>query len=323
MEGRLNQDQNQQTVERAILDIKAQSKAPSTIVAYSCDLRRLGRILSDIGLTFQDLNKHNLVELLNAVKVNEEGRTLSPGRINGLFSSLNALMKFLEYTDEIEYNAVPMFRERYLTSYKRKQSAGIPRQCPSNEQVKAVIDGTPMIRDKAIHVVLAKTGLRNKELRALDVSDVDLVEKCIIAKPTTKRDGLKLPIDDECTVFLDRWLWDRRTFPNATEERALFLNDRGSRLGRNTLLRIINRDGERQGLHDPNSDIRQLDRRFTPHVYRHWMTTILRENGCSERVIRYIRGDAEGSSADRYDHLRWETVQREYLAAIPSLLFPL
>ena len=320
MDGRLIQDENLKTVERAIIDLKAQSKAPSTLVAYGCDLRRLARKLSEINLTFQDLDKHNLVDLLNAVKVNEAGRTLSSGRINGLFSSLNALMKYLEYTDEIEYNAIPMFRERYLTSYKRKQSTGIPRQCPTNEQVKSVIDGSPMIRDQAIHMVLAKTGLRNKELRALDVSDVDLVEKCIIAKPTTKRDGLKLPIDDECTVYLDRWLWDRRTFPSANEEKALFLNDGGSRLGRNTLLRIINRDGERQGLHDPDSDIRQLDRRYTPHVYRHWMTTTLRESGCSERVIRYIRGDAEGSSADRYDHLRWETVQREYLAAMPLLL---
>ena len=49
MDGRLIQDENLKTVERAIIDLKAQSKAPSTLVAYGCDLRRLARILSDLS----------------------------------------------------------------------------------------------------------------------------------------------------------------------------------------------------------------------------------------------------------------------------------
>ena len=28
------------------------------------------------------------------------------------------------------------------------------------------------------------------------------------------------------------------------------------------------------------------------HVYRHYLTTILRDNKCSEKVIRYIRSDS-------------------------------
>ena len=53
---------------------------------------------------------------------------------------------------------------------------------------------------------------------------------------------------------------------------------------------------------------------FTPHVYRHYLTTTLRENNCTERVIRYIRGDAEHSIADQYDHLKWDNNTAEYVA---------
>ena len=313
-------EDNLATVERGLADLRRQRKAEATLISYGCDLRRLARFTSELGLRFEDLTKHNLVDLLEAVEVNENGRKLSNGRIRGLFSALNSLLESMEYRDVIDTNPVPAFRKRYLSTFKRTPNSSVPRFCPTNEQVAAVIAGSPFIRDKAIHVVLAKTGLRNKEVRALDVSDVNLVEKYIMAKPTAKRTGRKLPIDDECTVFISRWLHDRQSFTGAEEEPALFLNDLGCRIGRNTLLKVINRDGERQGLHFRDADILDIDKRYTPHVYRHWMTTVLREAGCSERVNRYIRGDAEGSIVDRYDHLRWETIQREYAISMVTIL---
>ena len=66
----------------------------------------------------------------------------------------------------------------------------------------------------------------------------------------------------------------------------------------------------------PTASALEVHRKYTPHVYRHYLTTILRDNNCSERVIRYIRGDADASIVDRYDHLKWETISEEYCAAI-------
>jgi hypothetical protein len=50
------------------------------------------------------------------------------------------------------------------------------------------------------------------------------------------------------------------------------------------------------------------------------LTTTLRENNCTERVIRYIRGDAEHTIVDRYDHLKWDLIHEEYAASI-GLIF--
>ena len=125
--------------------------------------------------------------------------------------------------DELDANPVPSFRKRYLTPYKRSRGVEVPRFCPTTEQVRQVISLAPTARDKAIHMLFAKTGLRKKELRALDIEDLDLVDKFVMAKPTAKRTGRKLPLDDECCRFLAEWLHDRRFYKNASTEPALFI----------------------------------------------------------------------------------------------------
>ena len=314
--------ENQKVITAALADFRLQGKADSTIACYTSDLNKCGTALTEIGLTFHNLTKRNLTLLLEAVKVNASGHELSPGRLSGVFSALSALMEYLVFNDEVESNPVPSFRKRYLTPYKRGRGVDVPRFCPTTEQVRQVISLAPNSRDKAIHMLFAKTGLRKKELRALDVEDIDLIEKFVMAKETAKRTGRKLPLDDECCRFLAEWLHDRRFYRNATVEKALFIGILGDRIGRNKLGSIITRDGLAAGIHDPTATARQVDRKFTPHVYRHYLTTTLRENNCSERVIRYIRGDAEHSIVDRYDHLKWNLVSEEYLSSM-EIIFPL
>ena len=307
---------NSATIELALQDLRLQGKAESTLASYRSDLNKCGNALTDLGLTFHDLTKRNLTQLLEAVKVNASGHELSAGRLSGVFSALSALMEYLVFNDELDANPVPSFRKRYLTPYKRNRGIEVPRFCPTTEQVRQVISLAPNARDKAIHMLFAKTGLRKKELRALDVEDLDLVEKFVMAKPTAKRTGRKLPLDDECCRFLAEWLHDRRFYKNASTEPALFIGILGERIGRNKLGSLITRDGLAAGLHDPEANARQVDRKFTPHVYRHYLTTTLRENNCSERIIRYIRGDAEQSIVDRYDHLKWKLICEEYIGSI-------
>jgi len=310
---------NSTIIERTLQDLRLQGKADSTIACYRSDLNKCGAALTTIDLDFTDLTKKNLTSLLEIVQTNQAGLQLSPGRLSGVFSALSSLMEFLEFNDEIDTNPVPSFRKRYLTPYKRQGGLELPRFCPTTEQVRTVVSLAPNSRDKAIHILFAKTGLRKKELRALDVDDINLVEKYVMAKPSAKRTGRKLPLDDECCLFLGEWLHDRRFFKNASIEVALFIGPLGARVGRNKLGELITRDGLAAGLHDPNATARQVDRKFTPHVYRHYLTTTLRDNKCSERVIRYIRGDADASIIDRYDHLKWETIADEYCASTEIL----
>lgn len=307
---------NQSIIKRTLRDFNLQGKAESTIACYKSDLNKCGAALTKLDLSFAELTKRNLTDLLELVQTTDDGNRLSPGRLSGVFSALSSLMEFLVFNDEVESNPVPSFRKRYLTPYKRQRGVEVPRFCPTTEQVRMVISIAPDTRDKAIHMLFAKTGLRKKELRALDVTDVNLVEKYVMAKPTAKRTGRKLPLDDECCRFLADWLHDRQYYKNSSNEPALFVGPLGDRIGRNKLGELVTRDGMAAGLHDPDASAREVDRKFTPHVYRHYLTTTLRDNNCSERVIRYIRGDADASIADRYDHLKWNTITENFTSSV-------
>ena len=313
-------EHNQAVTEATLADLTARGFAEATLRSYKSDLRKFARILDGLGLRFEDLDKHNLVHVLERVKVNDQGRTLANSRLRSVFSALSAAMDYLVHIDEVEVNPIPTFRKRYLHQYKRNQGSDRLRLCPTNEQMRAVIATSNEPWERAVHLVLAKTGLRSSELWALDVDDVDLIEGRITAKPRAKRSSRDLPIDRECSQALHAWLLSRSLYPNAEAEPALFINSRGNRLGRNTLLRLVNRAGEKVGLHNPASDIAEIDKRFTPHSYRHWMTTALRDGGCPDRVIRHIRGDDDHSIVDHYDHLRWQTIEECYIAAMPGQL---
>ncbi len=74
-----------------------------------------------------------------------------------------------------------------------------------------LINSTLDVRDKAIITLLAKTGIRRKELITLDCDDVDWIEQSIRLKPTPKRTNRTVFFDDEAAIILHRWIKARET----------------------------------------------------------------------------------------------------------------
>ncbi|MDD1740048.1 MAG: site-specific integrase, partial [Methanothrix sp.] len=52
-------------------------------------------------------------------------------------------------------------------------------------------------RDRAIVMLLLKTGMRRGELVALDLADIDLPDMSLMLKPTAKRSNRQLFFDNE------------------------------------------------------------------------------------------------------------------------------
>jgi len=65
-------------------------------------------------------------------------------------------------------------------------------------------------RDKAIILLLLKTGIRLGELTALDVSDVDMEGMTILLKAARKRSNRIVFFDSEAQAALRRWLSFRK-----------------------------------------------------------------------------------------------------------------
>jgi integrase/recombinase XerD len=241
--------------------------------------------------------------------------SLSIKTIQNYFHALSSFNEFHVFYDMMEKNLVPAFIKRYLKQYK-KNGFGEKRQLISIEQMALLINTTVSIRDKAVLTVLAKTGIRRGELIDIDVEDIDWAHDRIWLKPKKKRSNLIVFFDHETAVLLKRWLRVRASFVNDGEN-ALFIGDRGGRIGRNIVYQVVSGNAKRLGLHDLTSN--RLEDHFSPHCGRHWFTTHLRRSGLSKDFGKELRGDSRNDAIDIYDHIDHDELRRAYLEAIPRL----
>ena len=159
---------------------------------------------------------------------------------------------------------------------------------------------TPVgLRDRAILEVLYGAGLRISELVGLDVDDVDLEEGSVrvLGKGGKEREvPLGAFARDAVTAYLTR---ARPAFASKVSRAALFLNQRGGRLTRQSCARLLAACVQAAG----------IERRVTLHTLRHSFATHLLEGGADVRVVQELLGHASVATTQIYtlvtkDHLR-------------------
>ncbi len=303
-------------LQRFAEDCALRRMTPETVRSYLSYLHTIARFLEGRGRSFLDLTTDDLKAIL-AFAVNDRG--LRTKTLHGYYSALSSLCDFLEYEGLIPSNHVPSFRKRFLREYKKRGAGnnGFERQLLTVEQMRDLIGGTLDPRDRAILMVLAKTGIRRAELVRLDVDDLDFAAMTIRLKPHPKRTNLVVFMDDECARTLRTWLIARENYSVRLGCNALFVGEHGERLQRQGVYEVVTARARAAGLHDPaSSDPRK---RLCPHALRHWFTTWLRRNGMRREFIQELRGDVRRDAVDLYDHVDPDELRKAYLACIPRL----
>lgn len=250
------------------------------------------------------------------IKGNTKKTGASKSTIKTYFSSLHAYFDYLEFSDLIEHNPIPKFRKRYLKHIKKDRGPDNTRQLISIRQMAELVYSIEDPLERAILMVLAKTGVRRGELISMDLADLDLSAGTIHLKPTAKRTNLVVFIDQEAVEVLEVYLENR---PDCYHMPGLFVNDtqRGPyRISRNYVYRSVCDNAERAGLHNKDGP---LIEKFTPHCCRHWFTTHLRKAGMSREFRQALRGDVVKDAVDIYDHIDLEELRADYLDKIPQL----
>lgn len=297
-----------------LADAKLQGLTEGTITTYRSQLQYVVDWL-DTDLTA--LERGDLKDLLTHLKHDREaldGTTgLKPSTLKSYFSALNSFYKFLQYERYVQENPIPPFRERYLDSSSTNPES--KRQLISVQEMSMLVHATLDSRNRAIIVLLAKTGIRRNELIQIDLDDIDWEEQSIQLKDTPKRTNTLVFFDDEGARVMQRWIRARDEEDPKTD--ALFTNQYGDRLKRKGVYSAVTKHAESVGLHDPNST--DLQERFTPHCCRHWFTTHLRRSGMKREFIKELRGGTRGDAIDIYDHIDRKELRESYLAHIPAL----
>jgi integrase/recombinase XerC len=174
----------------------------------------------------------------------------------------------------------------------------LPRVLSSGEMA-ALLDGdvTSVIdqRDRAVLELLYAAGLRVSELCGLDRRGVDLRARTVtvLGKGGKER---RVPIHEHAAEALHEWLRSGRPeMPGPSE--AVFVNQRGSRLGPRDVRRILDRRAA-----SPTH----------PHALRHTFATHLLDGGADLRVVQELLGHASLSSTQIYTHVSKERLRAVY-----------
>ncbi len=303
----------QELIEKYVQDELLRGKTEKSLATYKSNLTYTFKLLD---CTPEELGKDELKELLYHLRNEKEGRRgkgLSDQTINVYFSALNSLYEFLTFEEYLDHNPVPAFRKRYLQNLN--SDGGEERQLISVSEMAGLVMSIMKTRDKAIILVLAKTGIRRNELIQIDIDDIDWEEQSIKLKPTPKRSNRTVFFDAECARALKKWVEIRNKSEPNTE--ALFTNQEDGRLQRNGIYTVVTKHAEKMGFHNPEAD--SLDEKFTPHCCRHWFTTHLRRSGMQREFLKELRGDSHQDAMDDYNHISREDLRESYLTHIPQL----
>lgn len=157
--------------------------------------------------------------------------------------------------------------------------------------IAAVDDSTPKgLRDSAMLELLYSCGLRVSELVSLRLQDLFFGEGYV--RVVGKGDKQRLvPVSTVARDRIQRYLEVRRSC-RAGEE-ILFLNNRGKQLTRVMVFTILKQAAQRAG----------IDKRISPHTFRHSFATHLLEGGASIRQVQEMLGHESIMTTEIYTHL--------------------
>ena len=240
-------------------------------------------------------------------------RSLAGSTLKGYFASLSALYEFMVFSGYMAVNPVISFRRRYLR-IKEQQNGENTRQLLSVQQVQLLLSAAGL-REKAIIMTLAKTGMRRGELHSLRVGDLNLKDCTIRIAPKAKRSNRLTFIDEELRDIMEVYLsWRERRAKTSW----LWISNHGGRIHKDVPNRILAGLGSSLGLHQKEGP---LCEKLTCHCMRHFFTTHLFRKGMNIEHIKWLRGDAMRKEAwQMYNHIDIEEVRQEYLRRIPKLI---
>lgn len=157
------------------------------------------------------------------------------------------------------------------------------------------------IRDKAIAELFYSSGLRLAELAFCNMSDVDLDSGLIRVTGKGNKQRI-LPIGKHAKLAMSHWLKVRLSWLPHTEEQALFISQRKSRISHRSIQKRLEYWGKKIGL---NASLH-------PHKFRHSCATHVLESSGDIRAVQELLGHQNISTTQIYTHLDFQKLAEVY-----------
>jgi len=268
----------------------------NTVASYDNDLSSLVNFLKDDGVDDPSkITSQKLVDFFGVLtKLGLSSRSSAR-----YYSSTKGFFSYLFSSGYIKINPMEKLSAPKL-------SKNLPNVLNINE-IEAILSSPDTskklgLRDKALLETFYACGLRVSELINLKVSDLFLNEEMIrvFGKGSKER---YVPIGSSAIKWIEEYLKNSRPLleKKAKSQHILFLNNRGTKLSRMGVWKIVNN----------YAGIAGIKKEVHPHTFRHSFATHLLEGGADLRAVQEMLGHVDISTTQIYTH-----IDRDYIKQV-------
>ena len=323
-------------------DVTYQGKSQRTRDAYQRVLTEFEEYLSGRNLTLSEANHRDCMAWVHQLRGDVGESTVA--------TYASYLHRFYSYMAEVgtfEDNPMALVMEEIdesIATDPQRRDVSVPA-------MRAFVAKLSHPLDQAVIVTLLKTGMRAGELCNLDLRDLNLGDvapdlpadhqAALDGKPDSvyvpadpareetyngerrtasnkRKRATTIPVDEELTTVLLQWLAVR---PDPrSDARPLFLStadEWGKRLTPDMVHHMVETRAREQGWYHTGGG---PEENVTPHYFRHFFTTHLRDRTGDRGVVKYLRGDVASDVIDTYTHDWGDRVRDVYEANVYRLL---
>ncbi|WP_435358124.1 tyrosine-type recombinase/integrase [Haloarchaeobius sp. DFWS5] len=326
-------------------------KAERTQEAYDRVLRRFEAFLADPerGPSGQSLTPKSAGRRECMAWVHSLRGELAPSTVASYASYVHRFYAYMTQVGEFDANPMALVVEEMDESIDKDPTR---RELSVAQMRDFVADiGHPL--ERALVVTLLKTGMRVGELCNLDLRDLALDSPDVRAaydlggqvqldgrpdslyvaseparsevyngeartESNKRKRSTVVPVDDELAQVLTAWLAIRPDAISPAEPLFTSTSDEwGRRITAQGVRNVVERHAREQGWYRTGGGAAE---NVTPHYFRHFFTTHLRDRTGDRGIVKYLRGDVASDIVDTYTHNWGGRVRDVYEANVYSLL---
>ncbi len=319
-------------------DMEQYGRSQRTISAYRRVLREFEQYITvQCDTTLEEASYRDCTAWVNTIRQENAKSTVA-----SYASYLNRFYVYMTQVDAIEENPMTLVIEEMdemIDANPTRRDISVP----------AMRDFVGLIQHplhKAVTVTLLKTGIRAGELSNLDLRDISIGVLDHNSRPQLDEKGNSLfispdrshgefsegerrnasnkrkratviPIDEELRNVLLRWLAVRPDTNSPAKPLFTHTSKKwGHRISPDTVHHIVEKHARERGWYREGGG---AEENVTPHYFRHFFTTHLRDRTGDRGIVKYLRGDVASDIIDTYTHNWGDRVRQVYETNIYQL----
>jgi len=282
---------------------------------------KLEKNLSDNTVASYKNDISSFLQFVESRKI-EDPSAIKQNHITDFFKSLKeiglASSSAARYYSSLKGFFTFLFLSRYITEnpIEKVSSPKLAKNLPSVltvEEVDSVLSKPDTksklgLRDKAVLELLYACGTRVSELINIKISDLFFDDEVIRVFGKGSKERI-IPIGSSAVKWINKYLKESRVLlmKKTKSENYLFLNNRGTKLSRMGVWKIVDRYVKEAG----------IEKEVHPHTFRHSFATHLLEGGADLRAVQEMLGHADISTTQIYTH-----IDRDYIKQVHKDFHP-